>query len=99
MIKKILNYFRKEQNNKIINTIDPYYVENWKEAKFKEDVRLGIISLHKGQDIVIYNTGNAYKLASAIKEGFINDKIKELSDKVKIEFNTSLSDKLTIKIR
>lgn len=71
------------------------FENNWMQEQYEQNVKQGVTSLQKGQEIRIMDDGRGYELALDIKRQFMLEYQKQLSEKIKI----SGSGTITIKIK
>ncbi len=63
----------------------PKFEDNWKQDRYQENVKSGVLALQSGKNIKILDDGRGYELALEIKHQFILEYQKQLSEKIKIE--------------
>ena len=63
---------------------EPKFEDNWKQEHYEKNVRQGVSSLQKGQEIRIMDDGRGYELALEIKRQFILEYQRQLAEKIKI---------------
>jgi hypothetical protein len=63
---------------------DPRFDDNWRQERYEENLRQGVLSLQQGKSIKIIDDGRGYELALEIKHRFILEYQKKLSEKIKI---------------
>lgn len=63
---------------------EPSFENNWMQEIYEKNVKQGVESLQKGQEIRIMDDGRGYELALEIKRRFILEYQKQLSEKIKI---------------
>lgn len=85
----LIQFFKREKlKQKMPN---PNFKDNWKQELFEKNVKEGVISLQNGRSIVIYDDGRGYELAIRIKNEFILEYQKQLSQKIIIEGNNLIT--------
>ena len=63
---------------------EPKFEDNWKQEHYEKNVRRGVYSLQKGQEIRIMDDGRGYELALEIKRQFILEYQRQLAENIKI---------------
>ena len=64
---------------------EPNFDDNWLQKRFEENVKGGVSSLKKGNKIRIMDDGRGYELALQIKNQFILEYQRQLSEKIEIQ--------------
>lgn len=70
---------------------EPKFEDNWRQEKYKQNVRDGVLSLQNGKGIRIMDDGRGYELALEIKRQFILEYQKRLSEKISITNGTEIN--------
>jgi hypothetical protein len=63
---------------------EPKFEDNWRQERYEQNVKDGVLSLQKGKSIKIMDDGRGYELALEIKHRFMLEYQKQLSEKIKI---------------
>ena len=78
------NIFKREKPN--VNIVPkPMFEDNWKQEHYNRNVKEGLEALTEGKEILIYDDGRGYELAAEIKQKFILEYQKQLSEKIIID--------------
>ena len=64
---------------------DPDFDDNWKQERYEKNVKEGVKFLQAGKTIRIMDDGRGYELALEIKQKFMLEYQRQLSEKIKIE--------------
>jgi len=70
---------------------EPNFEDNWKQERYEQNVKQGVASLQKGQEIRIIDDGRGFELALEIKRVFILEYQKQLSEKIKISGGSTIT--------
>lgn len=87
-IRDFITIFKREKPISIIP--NPNFQDNWKQDKYEKNVNEGLLALQKGKNINIMDDGRGYELALEIKQKFILEYQKQLSEKIKIDGSGNL---------
>lgn len=68
---------------------NPDFRNNWKQETYKQNIMNGVLSLQQGKNIQIMDDSRGYELALEIKNRFILEYQKLLSEKITIEKNSN----------
>ncbi len=79
---KIFNIFKKQKNKSV--TIKIEVDDNWRKEHFQKNIKIGVKSLKKFKQVLIYDDGTGYKLATEIKKQYINEN-KTLAENIEIK--------------
>jgi hypothetical protein len=74
--------FKREKPTAIMP--EPKFEDNWRQERYEQNVKDGVLSLQKGKSIKIMDDGRGYELALEIKHRFMLEYQKQLSEKIKI---------------
>lgn len=74
---------------------EPKFENNWMQEQYEQNVKQGVTSLQKGQEIRIMDDGRGYELALDIKRQFMLEYQKQLSEKIKISGSRTITIKIT----
>lgn len=78
-----IKIFKREKP--VVTMPEPKFYDNWRQERYEQNVKEGVLALQKGKSIKIMDDGRGYELALEIKHRFILEYQKQLSEKVKIE--------------
>lgn len=81
-----MNVFKIFKRVKPEKSHEDYKVDenNWEKDRFEKNVKDGIQSLFNGKEVRIYNDSRSYEAAIAIKNGYILERNKILSERIHI---------------
>lgn len=63
---------------------EPKFEDNWLQERYEQNVKNGVLYLQQGKPIHIYDDGRGYELALEIKQKFILEYQKQLSEHIQI---------------
>lgn len=75
--------FKREKPNAIMSELK--FEDNWRQERYEQNVKEGVLSLQKGKSIKIMDDGRGYELALEIKHRFMLEYQKQLSEKIIID--------------
>lgn len=70
---------------------EPNFEDNWQQERYEQNIKHGVASLQKGQEIRIIDDGRGYELALEIKRQFILEYQRQLAEKIKITGGTTIT--------
>ncbi len=83
-LSNITTIFKREKSKRAPMP-EPNFDDNWLQKRFEENVKGGVSSLKKGKKIRILDDGRGYELALQIKNQFILEYQRQLSEKIEIQ--------------
>lgn len=86
-----------KKKNKINNPLPPPTLQDWRNENFEKNILEGVKCLQEGKSINIYEDGRGFELALAIKQRFILEYSKQLSESININHGSSGTINVTLK--